>query len=137
MTEQLANPFTINTEGYWPVESYGFCITESCSADLTLLGDGYCVKCWDYGRKSPREKAHDSMTKVEWKLGLHPDDSELEQEFTEALKVWQEVNVNIKCKFCNAIGTDRVTWILYNIVGIKSYVCKNCADKYMDMLEIL
>ena len=139
MTETKANPNTSYTEGYWPVESYGFCITKTCSNtySLVLLGDGYCVKCWDYGRQSSREKAHDNITNAEWKLSNHPNDPEYEVNLQEALKAWQKVNVDITCKFCNAIGTDRVTWVLYNIVGIKSYVCKHCADKYMDMLEIL
>ena len=137
MTEQLANPNTSFIEGYWPIESYGFCITDSCPLDVVLLGDGYCVNCWDYGRKSSREKAHDKLANAEWKLSIDSNDSEKEKDFQEALKAWQDVNINIKCKFCNAVGTDRVSWILYSIVGIKSYVCKHCADKYMDMLEIL
>ena len=137
MTETLANPNTLYTEGYWPVESLGFCITDSCSLDVVLLGDGYCVKCWDYGRQRPREKAHDKLSKAEWKLSSHTNDPKYQTALEKALKVWQDVNIDIKCKFCNAVGTDRVSWVLYNIIGIKSYVIKHCADKYMDALEIL
>tara|TARA_R110002020_G_scaffold327402_1_gene543355 strand:+ start:322 stop:735 length:414 start_codon:yes stop_codon:yes gene_type:complete len=137
MTNTLANPNTLYTEGYWPIESYGFCITDSCPLDLSLLADGYCVKCWDYGRKSLREKTHDKLTNIEWKLSISPNNSKHQEALEETLDIWRDINTNIKCKFCEAVGTDRVTWILYNIVGIKSYVCKHCADKYMDALEIL
>ena len=58
--EMKPNPYFIfNQDEYIPIETFGWCINiRECFSDIDWLGDGYCVKCWDKGHSSEREKEY-------------------------------------------------------------------------------
>jgi len=45
---QVEKLFTVYTNIPEPIESYGECIRKRCYG-YGVLGDGYCVRCWDKG----------------------------------------------------------------------------------------
>ena len=42
-----------------PVESYGMCIKKNCYG-YGILGDGYCVRCWDKSCSNKHSKPKQS-----------------------------------------------------------------------------
>ena len=42
------NLFKIYVDVPEPISSYGLCLRKRCN-EYGILGDGYCVRCWDKG----------------------------------------------------------------------------------------
>ena len=40
--------YNVYTDVPPPIESYGMCVRKSCHG-YGVLGNGYCVRCWDKG----------------------------------------------------------------------------------------
>jgi len=43
----------------YPIESYGICIRKRCHG-YGVLGDGYCIRCWDKGYNTKDKQAQSS-----------------------------------------------------------------------------